>query len=137
MESEENPASPDKLSAVEVYGFIGWIVTYIFFALLLLWLFLPDSWLARIGITYTINREYAISVPIIFAITVLYTMIVYQASNMIRAPSIRSYYTIKDEYSKELNPDSMKSSEDDGRIAAIYDIPITTCLLYTSPSPRD
>jgi len=34
MEAEEiYYASPDKLSSVEVYGFIGWIATYLLFSI--------------------------------------------------------------------------------------------------------
>ena len=103
---------------------------------------MPDAWFERIGVTYIVNREYAISIPIIIAFTVIYLLLVFFAFTMINTKPLSSYYTIKgrlyyrslkiDEYSKELNADSVKDAEDKGKIAEIYDIPITTVnkLLY-------
>ncbi len=134
---------PERLGTIEVYGFIGWIATYVFcgtvplshdlrVVILSTWLFLPEDWMERMGVTYVVNREYALSLPIILVTTVGFVLILNQAFNLIHTVSPSSYYTIKDEYSHELDMESMKEAEDKGRIAEIYDIPITTVnkLLY-------
>ncbi len=91
--------------------------------MLALWLFLPDEWLTQVGVTYIVNREYAISIPIILVLTVIYGIVIYEGVNIIHTKPLSSYNTIQgtvlgllavDEYSNELNAATMKEAEESG-----------------------
>jgi phosphatidylinositol glycan class P protein len=40
------------MAAAALYGFVAWIMTYVCYALFLLWAFLPEERLHALGVTY-------------------------------------------------------------------------------------
>ena len=50
-------------SNVEIYGFVGWIVTFVILFLYFVYAFTPDSILHAIGITYYPDKYWATGVP--------------------------------------------------------------------------
>ena len=52
-----------KRSNVEIYGFVGWIVTFVILIMYFVYAFTPDSVLHAIGITYYPDKYWATGVP--------------------------------------------------------------------------
>ncbi|KAG2389426.1 hypothetical protein C9374_013986 [Naegleria lovaniensis] len=47
----------------EIYGFVGWSVTFAILFLYFVYSFVPETWLHQIGITYYPDKYWATSVP--------------------------------------------------------------------------
>lgn len=71
---------PAKRSrAPEFYGFVAWTSTSLLYILYLLWGFLPDAWIAWLGVEWYPSREWAILLPAYSIVLVLLTYFSYFA----------------------------------------------------------
>eukprot|EP00878_Enallax_costatus_P041588 GHUV01048405.1.p1 GENE.GHUV01048405.1~~GHUV01048405.1.p1 ORF type:complete len:115 (+),score=35.64 GHUV01048405.1:159-503(+) len=71
-------AAKKGASSVEVYGFAGWILSAVAFALYCLWAFVPEPVLHSIGITYYPTKEWALIIPTLIIFSVLFVYWVYE-----------------------------------------------------------
>jgi hypothetical protein len=70
---------PGRQQAIEVYGFIGWAVTFITWIAYLLWAFLPEHVLQQLGILWYPNRYWALAGPTMLIVIVSSFATVYAA----------------------------------------------------------
>ena len=71
------------MKSIEIYGFVGWIGTFILYSLYLIWAFVPDSILHKLGIYYYPSKYWALAIPSIICLTIIFLFITYQSLNMI------------------------------------------------------
>jgi len=70
------------MKSIEIYGFVGWIGSFILYFLYLIWAFVPDSILHKLGIYYYPSKYWALAIPSIFVVTGIFFFITYQSLNM-------------------------------------------------------
>jgi len=129
--------TPKRSARKEVYGFVGWMASWVGLFTYLGWTFLPDSVLHPLGITYYPDRYWAIAVPMFLLLSWLYSIIVYLAMNLIDTAPIDSFKTITDDHANEIT--ESEGLQEEGQIVAIADVPITVVneLLYCSKTGDD
>eukprot|EP00878_Enallax_costatus_P005795 GHUV01006076.1.p1 GENE.GHUV01006076.1~~GHUV01006076.1.p1 ORF type:complete len:167 (+),score=48.18 GHUV01006076.1:159-659(+) len=93
-------AAKKGASSVEVYGFAGWILSAVAFALYCLWAFVPEPVLHSIGITYYPTKEWALIIPTLIIFSVLFVYWVYESLNMMSVAEPTALTTIHDARSK-------------------------------------
>ncbi|CAG9319223.1 GPI19 [Blepharisma stoltei] len=115
----------------EIYGFIGWIATFIAFILFLIWSFLPDSTLKSIGINYYPSKYWALAVPSYIIMLVIFVQIIYQGVNMICAEPHDSFNTLEDSCTRRI----VNENKEFQGIPDISDIPVSVVnrVLYGKP----
>eukprot|EP01102_Stenamoeba_stenopodia_P014336 TRINITY_DN4748_c0_g1_i1.p1 TRINITY_DN4748_c0_g1~~TRINITY_DN4748_c0_g1_i1.p1 ORF type:complete len:133 (+),score=6.78 TRINITY_DN4748_c0_g1_i1:76-474(+) len=118
-------------SHVDVYGFVGWITSFIAFGAYLLWAYIPDPLLHQLGLVYYPHKYWAIAIPAWLGVTIIFGIVVYTALNLMRTEPLDSYNTFKDEFSKE----SLEKETNSESIPPISDIPLVGVnkLLYARP----
>merc|ERR1712137_288925 len=119
-----------KEANAEVYGFVGWVVSFFVFSIYLIWAYVPDHFLHQMGISYYPDKWWAIAFPTQMCVSVLSLMwIIYLSINLMNTPPLhsRQYYT-PDEEGKEAHTSLP------GGIDPISDLPLTTVnrFLYRS-----
>ena len=85
---------------VEVYGFVGWITTLCAWVGYLLYAYLPESVLRRLGVTYYPDRYWAVAGPALLLMVVCFYTTIYGAIGIASNPHIDSFDAICDGYSK-------------------------------------
>ena len=102
-----NPNTEVKMKKAEIYGFVGSIGTVIFYCkhnslnklkclvIYLLWAFVPDKVLRKIGISWYPEKYWALAIPSFFIITLLAAQILYQGINMMYTKPFSSIYAIQ------------------------------------------
>lgn len=70
------------MKSIEIYGFVGWIGSFIIYSLYLIWAFVPDSFLHRLEIYYYPSKYWALALPAIICMTALFIFIFYQSLNL-------------------------------------------------------
>eukprot|EP01117_Protostelium_nocturnum_P005419 TRINITY_DN1964_c1_g1_i1.p1 TRINITY_DN1964_c1_g1~~TRINITY_DN1964_c1_g1_i1.p1 ORF type:complete len:129 (+),score=29.13 TRINITY_DN1964_c1_g1_i1:60-446(+) len=108
----------------EVYGFVGWIMTFVIYIAWFLWAFLPESTLRSYGIEYYPNKWWAISIPLYIMLLYFFACLVYQGVNLFMNHSPDSFTTIYDEYSQEPQIRERSEKEGEDNIPPISDLPI-------------
>jgi len=100
------------------------------------WAVLPDSILHSLGVTYYPNRYWAIAIPVLLMVTLVFSFIIYFALNLMSTESIDSIYTITDNDALPPAKADEELQEDNASIPPISDIPITVVneLLYGKAS---
>lgn len=76
------------MKSIEIYGFVAWIGTFILYSLYLIWAFVPDTLLHKLGIYYYPSKYWALAVPSIICLTAICIFITYQSLNMIMTHNI-------------------------------------------------
>ena len=76
------------MKSIEIYGFVGWIGTFILYSLYLIWAFVPDSILHKMGIYYYPSKYWALAIPSIICLTFIFIFILYQSLNMVMTHDI-------------------------------------------------
>lgn len=82
----------------EVYGLIGVLLSYLGFALYLVWAFFPSSWLDAAGWTWYPAREWAVIVPCWLMVVVLLSYFAYAALSVYLTPGFDSPTIITGEW---------------------------------------
>lgn len=118
---------PESLNATETYGFIGWVASFLFLGVYLLWSLVPDSLLHELGITYCPSKYWAVALPVYFWVFVLMVQVCYQGLNLLLTKPFSSLYTLEDEYTR-------RGLAEGVGIPEITDIPIgvVNAVLYGS-----
>ena len=97
---------------VELYGFFSWNLSAFVFFLYLIWAFVPDEILRKLGIEYIPNKYYAIAIPLWFGVTLFSMLFLYVFVCMASTPSIDSYQTLQDRHTILKDPnDNRKPPE--------------------------
>ena len=118
-----------SLGSQEVYGFVGWIVTFIAYFAYLAWAFVPEAWLEAIGITYYPDKYWAIAVPAWLLAAIFFTLLIYAFGSMAMNPPLDSRQTFTDSYALEPAPwgsdAGVPMEERHKRCPPIFDIPLS------------
>ncbi|CAD8111524.1 unnamed protein product [Paramecium sonneborni] len=109
------------MKSIEIYGFIGWIASYIVFFIYLAWVFLPESALHSLGIHYFPQKYWALAIPSFLVATILAVITGYAALNYCFCNNFNSYENIEDKYTRWHN---VKKTELHEGLPEVYDIPI-------------
>ncbi|KYR01673.1 hypothetical protein DLAC_01677 [Tieghemostelium lacteum] len=92
---------PEKKGAnAEVYGFVYWIATFVGYIIYLLWAFIPEDTLHRLGMHYYPSKYWAIAIPNYLIVCILFGLSVYFAINLMITAPLESHNTFKDQYSQ-------------------------------------
>eukprot|EP01128_Nolandella_sp_AFSM9_P009605 TRINITY_DN6223_c0_g1_i1.p1 TRINITY_DN6223_c0_g1~~TRINITY_DN6223_c0_g1_i1.p1 ORF type:complete len:177 (+),score=29.73 TRINITY_DN6223_c0_g1_i1:30-533(+) len=121
---------PQKRARKEVYGFVGWAMSWIALLAYVIWAFVPDSILHDFGIYYFPKKYWAYTTPIYLFLCWVFSIVVYAAHNLISTAPVESLYTVTDEQAKD-EGESLSLEKTD-QIVPIADVPISvvTELLY-------
>eukprot|EP00029_Vermamoeba_vermiformis_P014108 TRINITY_DN9195_c0_g1_i1.p1 TRINITY_DN9195_c0_g1~~TRINITY_DN9195_c0_g1_i1.p1 ORF type:complete len:175 (+),score=6.01 TRINITY_DN9195_c0_g1_i1:81-527(+) len=109
-------------AAIEVYGFVGWIASFVAYVVFIAWAFLPDSVLQPLGITYYPDRYWAIAIPVWIMVLGAFAVIFYFGINLTNTEPLNSIFTVVDEHSRSVGHER---NPPPGSIPATVDIPIT------------
>lgn len=82
--------SSDPGPSVESQGFVLYIGSSVAYLAYLVWAFLPEPWLEKIGIGWYPSREWALLVPAWSIMLVVYVYIAYAALNAWVTPDLDS-----------------------------------------------
>ncbi|WOO78739.1 Phosphatidylinositol N-acetylglucosaminyltransferase subunit P [Vanrija pseudolonga] len=96
--SSANTPRDDLPSAKEVYGSLAILLTYLLFAVYLLWAFAPPAWLDAVGWTWYPAREWAVVVPCWLMVVVLLAYWSYAGLTVFLTPAFTSATLITDKY---------------------------------------
>lgn len=91
------------MKSIEIYGFIGWIASYILFIVYLGWVFLPDTalqvflnyYIQALGIHYFPSKYWALAIPSLIFMTIFTVIIGYALFNYTMCNSLDSYNNIE------------------------------------------
>lgn len=87
---------PSAASEVEVLGFAAAIATRALYVAYLLWLFIPDATLHRLGITYYPDKHWAVAGPAWITLALVWGYWMYEGLNMSQVPRCHDRVTIQD-----------------------------------------
>ncbi|KAJ1925036.1 hypothetical protein IWQ60_004817 [Tieghemiomyces parasiticus] len=118
-----------KTPKYEIYGFFIYIMSYLGFALFVVWAYVPDVILHSIGIQYYPSRYWALAIPAWFVMLIVFIYMVFYSLNLLHTPPLYSYTTITDKYAIE-RTDEAEDYQDPDSIPEIYDIPISEVNRY-------
>ena len=82
------------MSSVEIYGFVGWISSFVIYGLYLLWALVPDHILQAYGFTYFPSKHWSLAFPCVFVMTFIFIWIMILAFNMINTKPATSHFTM-------------------------------------------
>eukprot|EP00892_Ulva_mutabilis_P010784 jgi/Ulvmu1/8078/UM004_0315.1 len=88
-----------RASTAEVYGFVGYLTSFVAYGIYVFWLFTDDKTLEYLGITYYPSKEWGVIVPTWLCVGVVFLFWVYESYNMMSVPSRDSWTTIIDDSS--------------------------------------
>lgn len=71
------------MKSAEIYGFVGWVSSFIIFFLYIIWAFVPDSTLHKYEIYYYPDKTWALAIPSLISMTIVAVFVGYQSINMI------------------------------------------------------
>lgn len=95
---------PQAAKVVEVYGFAGWIATFVGWSAYMVWAYLPESVMRAAGVTYYPNKYWASAAPALLVSLVCVYGLIYGAIGLLNNPHITSWTALSDGYSKQLVP---------------------------------
>ncbi|ORY05650.1 PIG-P-domain-containing protein [Basidiobolus meristosporus CBS 931.73] len=148
---DDSPTTLTKTPTYEYYGFVIYLISFFAYGGWLLWAYLPEGTLDKIGITYYPNRRvkplmkkfpnlanphsryWALAVPVwIFAVA-LYVFLVFISYNLLTTAPFDSFNTFTDEFANVMKPgDQTRMTE--SAVPELQDIPIgvVNACLYQS-----
>jgi len=83
-------------SPVEVYGFVGWVTSLLGFVLYLFWALTPNEILESVGILYYPDKHWALTIPLLLSMAVVYVFTGYEFLNMMMVQTPEELTTVKD-----------------------------------------
>ena len=75
-------------ASVALYGFVAWIGTHIAFVLFVLWAYLPERVLHRLGVLYYPSQYWALALPCHLMVSVAALYAAYWIYNLSRLPPL-------------------------------------------------
>ena len=134
VEEEEPIVAPepamkmDRSDAVAIYGFVGWIFTFIAYVLYLIWALLPEHVIeGSLGVMWYPNRYWSIAGPAWILVLILYVFSSAFFFNMMVTKPLSSVSYLRDKHSveEEAELDSFKLSDDAYAVPQLTDINIS------------
>lgn len=83
-------------SPVEVYGFVGWVTSLLGFVLYLSWALTPNEILESVGILYYPDKHWALTIPLLLSMAVVYVFTGYEFLNMMMVQTPEELSTVRD-----------------------------------------
>lgn len=83
------------MKTVEIYGFVGWVSSFILFIVFVIWSFFPDEILNKYGISYYPDKRWALTIPSIIVMGFVYFQIFVVGSNMLITKKLSSFYNLE------------------------------------------
>ncbi|CAB3976545.1 Phosphatidylinositol N-acetylglucosaminyltransferase subunit P [Paramuricea clavata] len=117
--------SPSPTPERAIYGFVLYVATYLLFGLYILWAYLPESWLTKLGITYLPQRFWVFAGPMYFCVTFLFVLFCYVSWNLLKTPPLNSMSTLTDQFARKA-PEELQDRTSGGCVPPLGDIDITT-----------
>ncbi|KAI9560194.1 hypothetical protein GHT06_014208 [Daphnia sinensis] len=94
--SSETRNTPAPYRAI--YGFVLWIISYVFLIIYIVWAFVPEEWLHVFGLTYWPQKYWAVAIPAyIFFGLLLFGFVIYPSINLLITPPLNDFRTVTDE----------------------------------------
>ena len=112
-------------ASVALYGFVAWIGTHIAFVLFVLWAYLPERVLHRLGVLYYPSQYWALALPCHLMVSVAALYAAYWIYNLSRLPPLDDFANVIDEFSNAPDERDLAARGQQERIPPIYDLPIT------------
>ncbi|EEH56380.1 uncharacterized protein MICPUCDRAFT_58925 [Micromonas pusilla CCMP1545] len=81
--SEHPHASSQGASPTEAYGFVGFILSGVAFALYLLWAYVPDDALRALGVACSPDKYWAVALPTWAGVALVYAAVAYESLCML------------------------------------------------------
>ncbi|KAI7899846.1 PIG-P-domain-containing protein [Cokeromyces recurvatus] len=91
-------AITNKIPAYEYYGFVMYLSSFVAFGIYLIWAYVPDEILHRLGITYYPSRYWALAIPIWLMTFVWFIFISFMTVNLMNTAPFDSLYCITGKY---------------------------------------
>ncbi len=99
--SNINPApTPERA----IYGFVLYLCSIFVFVLYVIWVFVPESWLHSIGLTYWPQKYWAIAIPVYLSVCFVFAQIFFLAFNLWNTPPLDSVKTFTDSHVRPACP---------------------------------
>ncbi len=96
--------APSNSSTVAVYGFVGWLLSYVLLCGYLLWAFVPDAALRAAGIAYMPSKYWALALPTWACMTLAAVPLVYRLLCLATVPDLDDVRTVSDRHTRRLQP---------------------------------
>ena len=95
-EPRETKNTPAPYRAI--YGFVLWLISYVFLLIYVVWAFISEEWLHIIGLTYWPQKYWAVAIPAyIFTGILLFGFVIYPSINLLITPPLNDLRTVVDE----------------------------------------
>ncbi|KAF0496463.1 PIG-P-domain-containing protein [Gigaspora margarita] len=123
-QTDESPTTLSKTPTYEYYGFVLYLLSFIAFAIYLLWAYLPKEVLESLGITYYPDRYWALALPVWSFVLVLFIFVAFISINFLNTAPLDSFNTITDDNANVGQNLSQLSKITDDFVPELHDIPI-------------
>ncbi|KAG5179236.1 PIG-P [Tribonema minus] len=87
-------------SVTGVYGFAGWLASFILYGFYLLWAFIPEEQLHALGITYYPSKYWALALPCYVLVALTSIVVGYCSLNMMDTSPLDSLDTLTDNFTR-------------------------------------
>ena len=115
--TEQGPfPSPER----GLYGFVLYLIAYVFAIVYVLWAYIPTSWFHAVGLYYLPHKYWAIGAPLCACILIVLLVFCYNVLNYMSLPSINSESNFRDSYSRQ-----QTENQREGSIAPLKDLPVS------------
>lgn len=64
-----------QIKSIEVYGFVGWITSFVLFVLYGLWVIMPRTVLLSLGLPYLPDKGWALALPSMVVVTLMFLIL--------------------------------------------------------------
>eukprot|EP00158_Paraphelidium_tribonemae_P004622 Partr_v1_DN26879_c0_g1_i1_m41000 putative Phosphatidylinositol glycan anchor biosynthesis, class P len=91
--SDELPRTP----TYEFYGFVLYLLSIVFYIVFLMWAYLPDYILHKIGISYYASKYWALALPSYALLTIVYIILMTWSLDFSFNPEFGSAFNVTDE----------------------------------------
>ncbi|KAI9481493.1 MAG: PIG-P-domain-containing protein [Benjaminiella poitrasii] len=119
-------AITNKTPAYEYYGFVMYLSSFVAFVIYLIWSYVPDEILHRLGITYYPNRYWALAIPVWLMTFVWFIFFSFMAINLMNTAPFDSISCITDEHANLMSLDNeLDVNQPSDWIPELQDIPIS------------
>jgi hypothetical protein len=79
----------------EIYGFVGWVSSFIIIIFYFIWAFIPDETLMYLGITYYPSKHWSIMLPGFIFLSLIAIQAIYQAGVLIKCHPKDSVFNLQ------------------------------------------
>lgn len=83
------------MKPIEIYGFAGWVGSFAVFLIFIGWGYLPEKVLHSLGIYFYPDKTWALAIPSVFVITMVFLILQYQFLNMAKSTPFSSYTSMQ------------------------------------------